>query len=171
MKKSILTIALLIVVAMSLSAQVQKIAVVNPQEVLQKSNPGKAIMAEMQAFGQEKEKQGMAFQTEINTLKKEISSPALNADTREKKVATLAAKETNFKRFMEDSQREFQERQMKAMQKLQAEVMPILEEIRKQKGLSIVFDLGSAGVTAFDPAIDITNDVVTAYNAKSAGKK
>lgn len=171
MKKSILTIALFIFVAMTLSAQAQKIAVVNPQQVLQQSNPGKAIMADMQAFAQEKEKQGLAFQTEINALKKEISSPALNAETREKKIATLTNKETNFKRFLEDGQREMQEKQMKAMQKLQSEVVPIIMEIRKQKGISIVFDLGSAGVTAFDESIDITNDVVTAYNAKFAAKK
>lgn len=171
MKKTAITLALLLVVGMTLSAQTQKIAVVNPMQVLEQSNPGKAILAELSAFGKEKEQRGNAMQTEINNLKKEINSPALNNETREKKIALLSTKETNFKRFMEDSQREFAEKRNKALEKLQKEVVPIIHEISKQKGLSLVLDLGSAGVTYFDEAIDISADVVTAYNAKHAAKK
>ncbi len=171
MKKTAMTLALLILAGMTLSAQVQKIAVVNPMLVLEQSNPGKAIVAELQALGQEIEQKGNAMLVEVNTLKKEVASPALNNDAREKKMTLLATKETNLKRFSEDSQREFAEKRNKAFQRLQEELMPIIDEIRKQKGLAMVFDLGSAGIVSFDEAINISNDVVTAYNAKHAAKK
>jgi len=171
MKKTAVTLALFTLLAMTLSAQTQKIAVVNPMLVLEQSNPGKAIVAELQTMGKEIEQRGNAMLVEINNLKKELNSPALNNEAREKKMALLATKETNVKRYSEDSQREFAEKRNKAFQKLQEDVLPIIQEIRKQKGLSIVFDLGSAGITAYDEAIDISKDVVEAYNAKHTAKK
>ncbi len=171
MKKTALTLTLLLSVGIALSAQAQKIAVVNPMVVLEQSNTGKAMIADFEAAAAEKQKQNVAFQNEINNLRKELSSPALNTETREKKAATLATKETNYKRFVEDSQRELGEKRNKMVQRLSEEVTPIIQEIGKQKGFALVFDLGNAGVAYFDSAIDISSDVIAAYNAKSAAKK
>lgn len=167
MKKTAITLALFMLAGLTLSAQAAiKIGVVNPMSVMEKSTSGKAILAELQNLVNEKQKAGDAMQNEINNLKKELSSPALNNEARERKASLLATKETNFKRFYEDSQRELAEKRNKSFAKFQEEVFPVIHEIRKQKGLSIVFDLGSAGIASFDEAIDISEDVITAVNAK-----
>jgi Skp family chaperone for outer membrane proteins len=44
--------------------------------------------------------------------------------------------------------------------------MPIIEKIAKGAGFSLVLDVNTAGVTYFDPAIDITEQVIKAYDAQ-----
>ena len=56
------------------------------------------------------------------------------------------------------------------MQKLQKEVMPIIDKIGKSKGFTIVFDLSISGISYFDKTIDITDVVIkeidTRYKTK-----
>ena len=58
--------------------------------------------------------------------------------------------------------------QQKEFEKIQADLMPIIEKIAKENGFSLVLDLNTAGVTYFEPGIDITEQVVKAYDAQSA---
>jgi Skp family chaperone for outer membrane proteins len=95
-------------------------------------------------------------------------SPALNAEARDKKALDLASKRTEIKRFAEDAQKEGAAAQQKEFEKIQADLMPLIEKIAKENAFSLVLDLNTAGVTYFDPAIDITEKVVKAYDAQSA---
>jgi len=44
--------------------------------------------------------------------------------------------------------------------------MPLIDQIGKSKGFTIVFDITRPGIVYFDPAIDITEEVIKAFDAK-----
>ena len=108
------------------------------------------------------------MQKEIETLEKDVLSPVLNAETREKKTQELQSKRVEIKRFAEDAQKENIAVQQKEFEKIQADLMPIIEKIAKENGLSVILDLNTSGITYFEPSIDISEKVVKAYDAQSA---
>jgi len=48
----------------------------------------------------------------------------------------------------------------------QQQLLPIIENIAKKREFSLVLDLTSSGVVYFNPAFDITDEVIKRYNAK-----
>jgi outer membrane protein len=172
MKKKLFLIFTLLALATFIFAEV-KIGIINPQVVLQNSTKGKAVIERLRSLNMSKQKKYEAMQKEIDALEKEVLSPALNQDARDKKTMDLQNKRIEIKRFAEDAQKESMAQQQKEFESLQRDLMPIIEKIAKGDGFSLVLDLNTAGVTYFEPAIDITDRVIKAYDAvvPSADKK
>jgi outer membrane protein len=165
MKKNLFLIFALLVLTTFVLAEV-KIGIINPQVVLQNSAKGKEVIERLRSLTMSKQKKWEAMQKEIDSLEKETLSPALNQEARDKKTMDLQNKRTEIKRFAEDAQKESQVQQQKEFENLQRDLMPIIEKIAKAEGFSLVLDLNTAGVTYFDPAIDITEKVIKAYDVQ-----
>jgi outer membrane protein len=167
MKKNLFLIFALIALTTFAFAEF-KLGIINPQSVLQSSSKGKEAIERLKALQLAKQKRYEAMQKEIDSLEKESMSPALNAEARDKKTQDLANKRVDIKRFTEDAQKESMAAQQKEFEKIQADLMPIIEKIAKENGFSLILDLNTAGVTYFEPGIDISEKVVKAYDAQSA---
>ena len=76
----------------------------------------------------------------------------------EKKALELQNKRTEAKRFIEDTQREMQMMSQQEMVKLQEEIRPIIMRVGKEKGLTVILEI--TAVAYYDPAADITNDII-----------
>jgi len=150
-----------------------KIGVVNSQEVLEKSVEGKKIMSQLQ----DKDKRNQSelsrqdeairqLQTKLNTQRLTLTNEALmnlNAD--------LEKKQTERKRFAEDTYREMQDLTQRLFNRIQSELLPIIEQVGKEKGLDIVFDLRSSGAVYYSPNVDLTQEIIKKYDASKTGTK
>jgi outer membrane protein len=178
MKKNGLNILLFLLlfvpaVSLSLAQEIQKIGVINSQEVLEKSAEGKRVIARLQ----ERDKANQAaltkidddirqLETKLNTQRLTLSEEALyqmNAD--------LEKKRTERKRVAEDSYRDWQDLQLKLFNKVQSELLPIIEQLGKEKGMDIIFDLAKSGAVYFSPPIDLTAEIIKRYDASKATAK
>ncbi len=160
-------------VSSSLAQQQPKIGVVNSQEVLERSSEGKKVMARLQ----DTDKKNQAdltkldddirqLQTKLNTQRLTLTDEAiiqLNSD--------LEKKQTDRKRLAEDSYRNMQDLMNRLFGKVQGELIPIIEQIGKEKGLDIIFDLGKSGAIFVNPAIELTEEVIKRYDASKAATK
>jgi outer membrane protein len=167
MKKNLFLILALIVMTSFVFAEF-KLGIINPQVVLQNSSKGKEAIERLKSLQLSKQKKFDALQKEIDNLEKESISPALNPDARDKKTQDLQNKRIEIKRFAEDAQKENVAVQQKEFEKIQADLMPIIEKTAKEGGFSLILDLTTSGITYFEPGIDITEKVVKAYDAQSA---
>jgi outer membrane protein len=167
MKKNLFLIFALIALTSFAFAEF-KLGIINPQAVLQSSSKGKEAIERLKSLQLAKQKKYESLQKEIDTLEKEAMSPALNQEARDRKANDLQNKRTDIKRFAEDAQKESMAAQQKEFEKIQADLMPIIEKIAKENGFSLILDLNTAGVTYFEPGIDISEKVVKAYDAQSA---
>jgi outer membrane protein len=140
--------------------------VVNAQELLAKTKKGIEIQKRLEKLQEKKQAEMQAMQDQIKKLEKEVLSPALNQETREKKGLELQNKRKNLKRFIEDAQNEIQRASKKELVELENAVMPLIEQIGKSKGFTIIFDITRPGIVYFDQAIDITAEVIKAFDAK-----
>ena len=158
----ILVITVLVMSAFAIS-QV-KIGVVNAQEILAKTKKGIEIQKRLEQLQNKKQNELQAKQDEIKKLEIEVLSPALNDETREKKSIDLQNKRKDMKRYLEDAQNEIQQESQKELVELEKAVMPVIDQIGKSKGFTIIFDITRPGIVYFDQAIDITPDVIKAFD-------
>jgi Skp family chaperone for outer membrane proteins len=175
MKKTAISIALLAVltaVAASQGFAQTKIGVLNSQDVLEKSSEGKKVIARLQ----EKDKQNQAavakldetirtLQTKLNTQRITLTEDAVMQLT-----SDLEKANTDRKRLAEDAYSGMQELQVRLFKKVQDELIPIVETLGKERGLDIIFDLAKSGAVYWNPAIDVTAEVIKRYDASKAGK-
>ncbi len=173
-KKS-LFFAVLVTILFSLgfAQQTSKIGIVNSNEVLEKSIEGKKVIAQVET--KNKKNQGelakiddeiRKLQTKLNTQRLTLTNEAmmqLNSD--------LQRKQTERKRFAEDSYNDMQEFTARLFQRVQGELLPIIEQVGKEKNLDLIFDLLKSGTIYFNPAINITEDVIKKYDASKASQK
>jgi Skp family chaperone for outer membrane proteins len=86
-------------------------------------------------------------------------------------TSDLEKKKTARQRFAEDSYREIQDLTNRLFNKIQRELLPIIEQIGKDLDLDVIFDLRNSGAIYFNPRIDITEEVIKRYDAsKKSGK-
>lgn len=158
---------LAIFVSQGAAQQLTKVAVVDSQKTLQNSKEGQKAIALLQ--GKEKE-----INNELANLDKKIQDLDTKLKT-QRLVMTFEAQEqlsfdldnlrTERKRFAEDSLKEWQRLQFKLFDKIREEVNPIVANVAKEKGFSLVLDLASNSVAFFSLSIDITDEVIKRYDA------
>lgn len=165
MRKILILLVVVLVMGAFAFSQV-KIGIVDAQEILQKTKKGTEIQKRLEKLQEDKQVQLQTLQDEVKKLEKDVLSPALNDETREKKNLELQNKRKDLKRFYEDAQNEMQRASQKELVELEKEIMPLIEEIGKSKGFTIIFDITRPGIVYFDQSIDITGEVINAVDAK-----
>lgn len=162
-----------VAVSLGLTQEGPKIGVINSAEVLEKSVEGKKVIARLQ----ERDKTNQATLTklddEIRQLETKLSTQRLTlSDEALFQLNTdLEKKRTERTRTAEDAYRDWQQLQMKLYNRVQSELIPIIEQLGKEKGLDIIFDLAKSGAVYFSPTIDLTAEVIKRYDASKATAK
>lgn len=154
------------------SQQAIKIGVVNSQDVLERSAEGKRVMGQIQDKDKQNQDRLNAIDEEIRGLETRINTQRLTL-TNEAMMqlsSDLDKKRTERKRFAEDSLREMQEFTGRLFQRVQTELLPIIEQLGKDKNLDIIFDLARSGAIYFNPTVDLTQEVITRYDASKASR-
>ena len=171
-KGLLITLFLALLVAGGFAQEVKKIGVVNSQEVLEKSAEGKKVMAQLQSKDSKAQADVAKMDEDIRTLETKLNTQRLTL-TQEALMnmqADLDRKRTDRKRFAEDQDREMNELTQRLFNRIQSELLPIIEQLGKDKDLDVIFDLGRSGVIYFNPVIDITAEVIQRYDASKASK-
>ena len=160
-------------VSLGFAQQPIKIGVINSQGVLQESTEGKEVMARMQEKDKSNQTKLTKLDEEIRQLETKLNTQRLTLTQESilQLTSDLERKRTEKTRFGEDSLRELQELRFRLFNKVQNEVLPIIEQIGKEKNLDIIFDLTNSGAVYFSPTINITAEVIKRYDASKANKK
>lgn len=159
--------------SLSYAQQTFKIGVVNSQQVLQQSVEGKKAISRLEAKRKSNQDKLAKLDDEIRQLQTKLNTQRLTLTNEAilQLSSDLDKKQTERKRFAEDSVKELQDLQMRLFNKVQGELLPIIEQIGKEKKLDIIFDLANSGAIYFNPAIDLTQEVIKRYDASKTTKK
>ena len=147
-----------------------KIAFVVLQRIANESADGKAATAKIQGLQQKKagelNEKNKQLQQIQQKLEKEASvlSPTAQADL-SKQAEKL---NTEIQRFTQDAQQELTELQEQLRQQFETRVQPVLDEVRREKGLHFIFNGPDSGLVAADPGLDISGDVIKKLDSKAA---
>lgn len=143
-----------------------RIAVLDVQRILVESATGKAALADLKTLQDQSVEQAKSRQDEIETLRQRIADGrlSLSADRLTEMDKELEEKVRQFRRFQEDVEREMGRKRDQAFEKIERDVMPIIEKLGAEGRYTLVFNKFQSGLVYADEQIDITDQVIELYN-------
>lgn len=144
-----------------------KIAFVNSLEILQGCDEGKAEIAKIDVFAKSKEQELKTVSDELNTLRTNFQSEAssLNPATAAEMQAAIQTKDKQLRRITEDAEAELEAKRAELFSKMGEKIRTVISEHAVANDLGIVF-LESPGLPYHSDTLNITEDIIKAYNAK-----
>jgi Skp family chaperone for outer membrane proteins len=150
-------------------AQEPRVGCVNIMHFMQKSVQAKESQRKLQALKDQKKNALDRKVDEIRALKEKLEKqgPMLKEETRNGMIRDASIKETELKLAQQEAESSLQSAFRDWEQTTQQELTKIVSQIRTEKKLSYV--VRSEALLAYDPAMDITDEVISRYDASHPG--
>jgi outer membrane protein len=156
-----------LVLAFALPAAAQaKVSVIDVQRVVTESDPGKEVMQRLRSLTEAKAQQGQSLQQELAALQDQFNKQRFTvSEARQAEMQKeIEDKQIAIRRFQDDAQREVAEAQRRELGSLEERIMPIIDQIGKEQGLTMIFNKFQSGLVYADETIDITDEVIRRFN-------
>jgi Skp family chaperone for outer membrane proteins len=161
------------IISLSFAQELSRIGIVNPMQVMEESAEGKSILARLEKKSKENQDKLVKMDNQIRDLETRINTQRLTL-TQESLMnmsSDLERRRTDRKRFAEDSYRDFTQLRDRLFNQVKTELIPIIEQVGKERNMVAIFDLTNSGVIYFIPTIDLTKEIIKKYDASKASKK
>lgn len=174
MKKVFVSIGLVVALAVPAMAQTTapaRIAVINVQRVLAESESGKAALEKLRKMQEERTAKLKKMDDEIRGLDTELSQKrmSLSADRIAEMQKQISDRRILLQRAGQDAERELGEARDRELQAMEAQIMPLIDELGKEMGFAAIFNKFESGLVYASPAIEITDTVIKRYNERPQG--
>jgi len=169
MKKNrlIVVFGVVLILLFSCGFAQSKVGFVNSQDILSGTAEGKSKLAELDQFWAGKQKAYDTRNQEINTLQQNIMAQqrTLDAESLAKMQRDLEQKQTELRRFQEDSSSEGTQKQNEILQAISQKVQVIIEEYAKNNGFAVIFVLDQSQAYV-SPKLDVTGEIIKLYDER-----
>ena len=152
-----------------------KIAYVDVQFVASNSEQGKAATKQLESLNKKKTDELMEKNKALEAARAKLAQGAnvlsQQAASQLEKDIEKQARDLQF--AQQDAQSEVNELRQSLLEEFQTKLNPILEEIRKEKNLHMIFSVAESGLAAADRGLDLSQEVIKRLDAaaKAAPKK
>jgi outer membrane protein len=144
-----------------------KIAVIDTEKILLGSNTGKKALADLKKLQEAKEAEGRAKQQEIKDLQAKLTDGrlSLSQDKLADMEKQLEDKMVVMRRFQEDANAELGKKRDQVLAQIDQRVMPVINQLGKEMGYTLIFRKFESGLIYADEAVDITGSVIQKLDA------
>ena len=168
MSRSFVAVAVCVLVAAAaLPAAAQtKVAVIDVQRVVTESDPGKEVMQRLRGITDTKAQEGQRLQQELAELQDQFNKQRFTlSEARQAEMSKqIEDKQIAIRRFQDDAQREVADAQRRELGSLEERIMPIINEVGQERGLTLIFNKFQSGLVYADETVDITDEVIQRFN-------
>ncbi len=146
-----------------------KYAVVDMQAVSLNVDEGKNARADLEKQIKAKEKDLLKKKEELDKMNQEWEkqAPLLNEQARMGKQKEFQEKFMSLRNEEMSFQNEIKGKEQAATQKIAIAVSKLVNDMAKQRGFEMVFETNSAGLLYLKDPVDMTKDVIAAFEAQS----
>ena len=150
-----------------------KIAFIDINLIASSSASGKDASKKLQDMNNKKlaELQDKNKQLQALTTKRDTGSVVLNDAARGQLDKDIDKLQRDIQFAQTNAQAEMQDLQNELQGEFQKRLLPIIEEIAKEKGLHAVFSIADSGAAYVHPGLNISEEVVKRLDAAAAAKK
>jgi outer membrane protein len=143
-----------------------KLAWLNLEQAILTCEDGKREFGAVQQYVDKKNQELEQLRKESETLKNQLNvqGAKLTDEAREDLQMQIEAKDTNLQRFQQDTQKDIESRRTKVVNSIGRKMLPVIERIAKEKGISAVLYINPTRDAYIEPSIIITDEVISAYN-------
>ncbi len=144
-----------------------KIAIIDVQRIIRESAVGKAAIAKVQQLNEQISADLKAKQEDARQLQKRIveGKMSLAEDKLKQMQAELEGKAIELDRAREDGERRLEKAQAEAFGPIEEQVMPIIQQVGKEGGYTLIFRKFESGLVYAADGIDITASVISRLDA------
>ena len=152
------------------AAPTVRVAVIDVERLVRDSALGKEAFSRVKKVNDEKKGEADRLQKELRDLEQKLANQgqSLTDDKREELQKQYQEKAIDFKTFQEKASRELDQAQKKELADLERRVFPIISQLGKERGFTLIFNKFQSGLVFADDAADITEDVLKRFNTQVA---
>ena len=144
----------------------QRIAFVNPQQIIIESKLGQTAQLDLGRIGREKDRIIRENAARIADLEKELDGSGLMVAEQQLKAKALEARYREHDRLVADSNEELRDEEHKLIQFILRQADSIIRQIAHKEGYAMVFS-DPTTVSYVDERYDITKEVIRLLDAGS----
>ncbi len=165
MKQFVLGVLLVFVASTAFAAG--GVAFIDLQKALNLSDAGVKAKAEISQQVKKYEAKVAAEQEALKDMQKELEKQAvlLSDEARSKKEREFQQRAKEFKRFTKDIQEELRQKDNDFTKRIISDILKVARKLGKEKGYAIVLEKSESSIIYGDPSVDMTDDVIKAYNS------
>ena len=169
MRLFLLAFGLLLLTPVFSYSQENKIGIIDLQMVIANSRAGKAAKSAFEAEFKQKQQIIESKSSQLEAMKNEFiqNGPVMNEVTRKQKAEQIDQLDKELQRSRADFRDELQKRDYELLEKILKDLDGILQSIGKSGGFTLIIEKTEGGVIYASPTIDITQQVIQAYDAKN----
>ena len=147
-----------------------KFAFVDIQAIASNSAEGKAATAKLDDLKKKKNADLLAKNTSLKAMQDKLNAggSVLNDQTRAQLEKDIEKAQRDLQFAQQDAQTELTDMTNQLQADFQEKLNPVLESVRAEKGLLMIFSIRDSGVVAAEAGLDLSNEVVKRFDA--AGK-
>jgi outer membrane protein len=152
------------------AAGTMRVAVIDVERLVRDSALGKEAFARLKRINDSKKGEAEKLAKEIREMEQKLADQgqSLAEDKREALQKQYQEKAMSFKRFNEDATRELDQQQKKELAELERRVMPVIAQVGREKGFTMIFNKFQSGLVFADDAADVTDEVLRRFNTTVA---
>jgi outer membrane protein len=152
------------------AASPAKIAVINVERLVQESALGKEAFARVKKLNDQKKEEADKLAKELRDMEQKLADQgaSLTDDKRDQLQKSYQEKAIAYKRFNDDAQRILEDAQKKELEQLEKRVLPVIQQVGKEKGFTMIFNKFQSGLVYADEGVDVTDDVLKRFNTTVA---
>ncbi len=156
---------------LAFAADTCKIAIVDMERFQQESVSFQKVRVKLMKKFDALQKKLDQEKQELIKLEEELrkQSMMLSLDAKEDKRKELNKKRRHYKYLYDEFTQEMKDAEMEAKRAVGREIEKVVNKIGKERGYTLILDKRTLGLIYYDHAIDITDEVIKAYD--TLGKK
>jgi len=149
------------------SAAEMKIAYVDPQKVFANSKVGKAATKELAELEARLRENLDKLKSSIDAAEQELEKQylTLSPSARSEREEKIRQDKIDLKRRAEDADRELSKLEKDYLERIDREVMTIIQEFGKERGYTLILGKVASVVLFADESIDVSEEVIRRYDA------
>ena len=147
-------------------AQAEKIAVIDLQEILQKSTPGKNAMQELKEYQKEIGSKLQKKKKSLDSLKKDLQQQSLmlSKEAKEDKKAKYQKQAREFQSSYQRYQQKMRKKEQELREPIIDELIPIVKEYGEKHEYDLIMDKKNSGIVYNKNTMEITETIIQKLN-------
>jgi Skp family chaperone for outer membrane proteins len=146
-----------------------KFAFIDIQAVASNSSEGKVATAKLDELRKKKNSELQAKSTSLKAMQDKLQAggTVLNDSARAQLEKDIEKTQRDLQFAQQDAQTEVQDLTNQLQGDFQEKLNPIIEQLRVDKGLLMIFSIRDSGVVAADPGLDLSAEVIKRFDASA----
>lgn len=149
-----------------------KYAYINVARIAAESSEGRSANEKVKALNDQKVRElnekNKALQTAQQKL--EQGGNVLSDVARGQLQSEIERQQRDIQRFTEDAQQDVTALQQQLQEDFQRKLNPVIDKVAREKQVHMVFSASDSGLVWADPGLDLTTEVITAFNGAPGAK-